>query len=219
MDVAVNLVESYLRLNGYFTLSEFEILGRAKDGTFRTLTDVDIVGLRLPGDVETPDHHDDARLLMIRDPALRLEPDEIDVIIGEVKQGEAVFNPGLMSPRVLQSVLERIRWIYDGDVSRVVDELCRHGLSVGSSFRGAGVRTRLVAFGRSSQVNLHTMSLSHIVEQMTSFMSDFNGLLRSANFKDPAPALLRLLAKTGFTVSKERGSEEAEHRAPPDEEE
>ncbi len=202
MDVAINLVESYLRLNGYFTLSEFEILGRAEDGRYRTLTDVDIVGLRLPGDVE--EDGDDTRLLMIRDPALQLDPDEIDVIIGEVKQGEAVFNPGLTSPRVLRSVLGRLEWIYGIEVSRVVDELSERGLSIGTSHDGARVRTRLVAFGRSTHVDLHTMSLSHIVEQMTSFMSDFDGLLRSANFKDPAPALLRLLAKTGFTVSKEQ---------------
>ncbi len=206
MDVAVNLVESYLRLNGYLTLSEFEIQGRAKDGTYRTLTDVDIVALRFPGDVYAADTHDiaEGRMLLIRDPALHLEDNQIDVIIGEVKQGEAEFNPGLSAHQVLHMVIRRVGWIYGSELESVVHEVAAHGLAVTPSCSGATVRTRLVAFGRTSDVNLHTISLSHIVEQMTAFMSDFDDVLRSANFKDPAPAFLRLLTKIGFTVSKEK---------------
>ncbi|HSR44043.1 MAG TPA: hypothetical protein VLT15_02285 [Acidimicrobiia bacterium] len=206
MDIAVNLVESYLRLNGYLTLSEFEIQGKTTDGTYRTLTDVDIVGLRFPGDVfaAESDDHADGRMLLIRDPALNLEEGQIDVIIGEVKQGEAVFNPRITSHQVLHTVIRRVDWIYGTDVGAIVDQLSRNGVAVTTSCNGGTVRTRLVAFGRSPQVDLHTISLSHIVEQMTSFMTDFDDVLRSANFKDPASALLRLLAKTGFTVKKER---------------
>jgi len=206
MDIAVNLVESYLRLNGYLTLSEFEIQGKTTDGTYRTLTDVDIVGLRFPGDVfaAESDDHADGRMLLIRDPALNLEEGQIDVIIGEVKQAEAVFNPRITSHQVLHTVIRRVDWIYGTDVGAIVDQLSRNGVAVTTSCNGGTVRTRLVAFGRSPQVDLHTISLSHIVEQMTSFMTDFDDVLRSANFKDPASALLRLLAKTGFTVKKER---------------
>ena len=50
MDIAVNLVESYLRLTGYFTLSEMEVHAENEDGTYRTVTDVDIAALRFPGD-------------------------------------------------------------------------------------------------------------------------------------------------------------------------
>ncbi len=38
MDIAVNLVESYLRLNGYMTLSEFEVQARRGYGGFDTIT-------------------------------------------------------------------------------------------------------------------------------------------------------------------------------------
>lgn len=207
MDIAVNLVESYLRLNGYLTLSEFEVQGRGTDGVYRTLTDVDIVGLRFPGDIFAADVHDadEARMLLIRDPALRLEPDQIDVIIGEVKQGEAVFNPGLKDHQVLHTIIRRVGWVYGADLDGVVHDVARNGVAVTPSCNGATVRTRLVAFGRSPVVDEHTISLSHIVEQMTGFMSDFDDVLKSANFKDPAPALLRLLAKTGFTVHKGDG--------------
>lgn len=213
MDIAVNLVESYLRLNGYLTFSEFEIQGRGKDGSYRTLTDVDVVGIRFPGDIFAADAHDmaEGRMLLIRDPALRLEPDLIDVIIGEVKQGEAVFNPGLTDHRVLHTVIRRVEWIYGSAVEKVVDEVSSNGVAVTSSCDGSTtVRTRLVAFGRSAETDLHTISLSHMVEQMTAFMTDFDDVLRSANFKDPASAFMRLLAKTGFKVTKEGSATDGE---------
>lgn len=208
MDVAVNLVETYLRFNGYLTLSEFEVQGRNRDGTYRTLTDVDIVALRFPGDIYAADVHqpEEARLLLIDDPGLQLQGDEIDVIIGEVKQGEAVFNVGLTDPRVLHTVLGRIGWIYGDDLDSVTATLSSNGVDRRNARGGATVRTRLVAFGRSNELNLNKIPLSHIVAEMTAFMSDFDEVLRSANFKDPVPAFLRLLTKTGFSV--EKGSQD-----------
>ena len=50
VDIAVNLVESYLRMSGYLTLSEFEVQRRTDIG-YEAVTDVDIMALRLPGDV------------------------------------------------------------------------------------------------------------------------------------------------------------------------
>ena len=203
----MNLVESYLRLNGYLTMSEFEIQTKAEDGTYKTLTDVDIVAIRFPGDIFAADSHDEteSRMLLIHDPELRLEEDQVDVIIGEVKQGEAVFNPGLTAHQVLHSVIRRVAWVYGVDLESVVEQVKRDGLAVSPSRDGGTVRTRLVAFGRSPATDLHPISLSHIVEQMTAFMSDFDDVLRSANFKDPASAMLRLLSKTGFSITKENG--------------
>jgi hypothetical protein len=206
MDIAVNLVESYLRLNGYLTLSEFEVQKRGPEGTYETLTDVDIVGLRFPGEIYATDVHEEpeARLLLIEDEALMLIPDCVDVIVGEVKQGEAVFNPTLKRHEVLHTVLRRFEWIYGDPLGEVVADLQADGLSVIPSRGGRGgtIRTRLMAFGRSQTSNLHTISLTHIFERMIRFMEDFDEVLRPAQFKDPAPALLRLLAKTGFKVEK-----------------
>ena len=125
MDIAVNLVESYLRLNGYLTLSEFEIQARNERGIFESVTDVDIMAIRFPGDVFVSDPHDgvEARMLAIEDPALLLEPDQIDVIIGEVKQGNAQFNPGLRRHLVLHSMLRRVEWMFVDDLNRIVDQL------------------------------------------------------------------------------------------------
>ncbi len=204
MDIAVNLVESYLRLNGYLTLSEMEVQKKAKSGLYETLTDVDIVALRFPGSIYATDpHDDDCRLLLINDDVLALEPGTIDVIIGEVKQGEAVFNPGLTRHEVLHTVLHRVEWIYATELEHVIGQLTESGVSSVPARSGGVVRTRLVAFGRAERSNLNTISLSHIVQEMVRFMDEFDDVLRPAQFKEPAQAFLRLLAKTGFSVTKE----------------
>jgi len=204
VDVAINLVESYLRLNGYLTLSELEVQRRSKSGLYETLTDVDMVAIRFPGDLFATDAHtdEDCRMLLIDDPALRLEPETIDVIIGEVKQGEAVFNPHLTRHEVLHTVLRRIQWVYAGTLDPVIDDLAASGVSRVPARSGGTIRTRLVAFGRATAVDLNTISLTHMVEQMVSFMAEFDDVLRPAQFKEPVPAFLRLLSKSGFTVSK-----------------
>ena len=204
----MDLVESYLRLNGYLTLSEFEIQQRDGDGGWDTVTDVDMVAVRLPGPVYAADAHtkSDTRFLLIDDPALRLEEDCVDVIIGEVKQGEAVFNPGLTSHAALHTVLNRFAWLYPDGVESVVHDLQDEGISfvphATGGPRGGAVRTRLVAFGRSPVVDIHTISLSHIFETLTDHLNDYEDVVRSAQFKSPAVALLHLLSKTGFKIEK-----------------
>ncbi len=203
MDIAVNLVETYLRLNGYLTLSEFEIQRRAENGLYETVTDVDVVGFRLPGETDAADDHQDCRMLQIHDPALELQPNMIDVILGEVKQGDAQFNPGITRHEVLHSVLQRLEWAYGAPIIEVVEDLQERGLSEVPSCAGTGVvRTRLVAFGRSPTTDLHTIALSHIFSTMLGYFHDLEDVLRPAQFKDPAPALLKLLVKTGFEITK-----------------
>ena len=49
MDNAVALVQAYLRLNGYFTVSEYPVVEELRHGGVRTMTDLDILGFRFPG--------------------------------------------------------------------------------------------------------------------------------------------------------------------------
>jgi hypothetical protein len=100
-------------------------------------------------------------------------------------------------------VLRSLEWIYGGEIEGVVAALQHHGLAVTPGITTGRVRTRLVAFGRSTHSDLHTISLSHVVQQMVEFMACFDDVLRPANFKDPAPALLRLLGKIGFSIEKD----------------
>jgi hypothetical protein len=204
MDIAVNLVESYLRLTGYLTLSELEIHARNEDGTFRTVTDVDIVALRFPGDtfIAEDDLGTQHQLLLAVDDALMVEDDVIDLIIGEVKQGDAVFNPGLRSHPTLHSVLRRVEWLYADGIDQPIQDLIDHCVSVAPTRGGGAIRARLVAFGQAPENDLHTINLSHVLTTMTGFMERYDHVLRPHNFKDPAPALLQLLQKVGLRVGK-----------------
>ena len=209
MDIAVNLVESYLRLNGYLTVSEFEIQERTPDGTFRAVTDIDVMGVRFPGEVYLGDPHDgpDTRILALEDPVLRLEADQIDVVVGEVKQGAAELNPALRRHASLHGMLHRVEWLYEAPLEAIVDDLAERTVCVAPARGGGTVRTRLVAFGRASESSLNVISHTHVVETMMRFFEGHDEAFRPIQFRDPAPAMLSLLLKTGFSVSKAGGDE------------
>ncbi|MCB2222895.1 MAG: hypothetical protein KQH83_01870 [Actinobacteria bacterium] len=204
MDIAVNLVESYLRLSGYLTLSEFEVQRRSETG-YETVTDVDIMALRLPGDVYAGDPHgeEECRLLLLEDPVLDLEPGMADVIIGEVKQGAAEFNPGIRRHVVLHSMLRRVGWLYDEPIADVVRSLQDDAIRISPARGGGSIRTRLVAFGRAPRCDLHTISHTHIVQTLLRFFEGTGDAFKPVQFRDPAPAMLSLLLKTGFEVKKD----------------
>jgi len=205
MDIAVNLIENYLRLNGYLTLSEFEVQRRVRKGQYKTVTDVDIMAVRFPGNLFIGDPHSDseAQLLLIEDPVLQLEETTIDIIIGEVKQGPAELNENIKDHSVLHTMLHRVEWLYGTPLDDVIQSLQRKSLDISPSCGQGNVRTRLVAFGRSSKVDLNTISLSHVVRTVIDFMESHEAALKPIQFKEPAPAMLRLLMKAGFSVEKD----------------
>ncbi len=205
MDIAVNLVENYLRLTGYMTLSEFEVQRRDKKGRFKTVTDIDIMAIRFPGDIYLGDPHkaQDCELLVIDDPVLELEDETIDVIVGEVKQGQAELNPAIKDHGVLHSMLRRVEWIYDMELDQVIQGLQRETVHTAPGKGGGRIRTRLVAFGRSRHSDVNTVSLSHIVTTMLNFFEEHEDAFKPIQFREPAPAFLRLLLKSGFDVHKD----------------
>jgi hypothetical protein len=205
MDIAVNLVENYLRLTGYMTLSEFEVQRRDKKGRYKTVTDIDIMAIRFPGYIYVGDPHKktECEMLLIDDPVLELEDDMIDVIVGEVKQGQAELNPGIKDHGVLHSMLRRVEWLYNGDINTVIEGLQREGKHVAASRGDGRIRTRLVAFGRSRYSNLNTVALSHMVSTLLGFFEEHEDAFRPIQFREPAPAFLSLLLKAGFDVNKE----------------
>lgn len=202
MDIAVNLIENFLRLTGYLTLSEFEVQRRGKDGHYKTVTDVDVMGIRLPGEIYLGDPHEDCHLLLIEDPVLQLEDNTIDIIIGEVKQGHADLNPGIKEHVVLHSVLRRVGWAYEEPLEEVVRGLQENLIHYSPGKGNGRVRTRIVAFGRSETNDLNTISLTHVVNAMLRFFEEHEEAFRPVQFKEPAPAFLRLLLKTGFEITK-----------------
>lgn len=206
MDIGVDLVEAYLRLNGYFTITEFEVLRETSPDNYQTVTDVDVIAVRFPGPIYIADSHTkgESPALLVEDPILDLEDDTVDVIIGEVKQGEAVFNPGLTDHHTLHTVLQRVAWLYEKGVHDVARDLEKHLVCYQVSPADRKVRTRLVAFGRSPINDMHTISLTHVFDKMIGQFEEYGDALRAAQFKSPAAGLIRLLVKTGFDITKER---------------
>lgn len=205
VDAASGLVDAYLHLNGYLTLSEWQIQAMNRHGQWETITDVDVLALRFPGDVYLADSHDlhVQSQLEVRGDLLMLEKGDIDVIIGEIKEGEAVFNPGLTRHETLHTVLHRLRWLYDHHgLDRVVHELSDRGTCFSPAPGGGRVRTRRVAFGQSAQLTENTIPIGRIVEELTELLADHDAMLRSAQFSNPVAATLKLLHKVGFDVSR-----------------
>ncbi len=206
MDVATDLVEVFLRSNGYLTLSELQIQSSNKRGDWETVTDVDILALRFPGRVFIADAHDPSVASELEVPGipLYLEEDTIDVIVGEVKQGEAAFNPSLTKRETLHTALHRLSWIYsDGDLDRVVANLRDTGVCYTPARGGGTVRTRIVAFGQASEVTMNVIPLQVILESALGALESHDALLRSARSSSPAAAMLKLLHKTGFRFSRD----------------
>lgn len=206
MDAASGLVEMLLRVNGYLTLTEWQIQGLNSRGEWDTITDVDVLALRFPGDVYLADSHDPEiqSTLRVTGELLMLEPDVIDVIVGEIKEGEAVFNPALSRHETLHTVLHRLGWLYTGyGLDRVVSDLADKGTCRSPAPGGGTVRTRLVAFGRAPALTMNTVPLGEILEYSTALLAAHSDLFRSARFANPVAATLKLLHKAGFGVQKE----------------
>ncbi len=205
MDIAVDLVESYLRLTGYLTLSEFEVQRRDSTGRYKAVTDVDIMALRLPGAVYVGDPHsvEDCALVQLDDPVLANDGDTIDVIIGEVKQGDAELNPGIKDHAALHSMLRRVEWLYGEDLDDVITGVQARLVHRSPSVGGGSVRTRLVAFGRAEASSETVISLDHVVSTMLAFFEEYEDAFRPVQFRQAAPGFLRLLLKAGFTINKE----------------
>lgn len=115
MDSAVALVESYLRVNGYFTVTEYPVAEVARNGGYRTATDLDVLAFRFPGAGRIVPSRRGARpgepetILFAPDPELGCAAEQADMLIGEVKEGRAELNRGAREPAVLRAVLTRFR--------------------------------------------------------------------------------------------------------------
>jgi len=206
MDVATDLVEAFLRSNGYLTLSELPIQALNKRDDWETVTDVDILALRFPGRVFMADPRDEeqAAYLEVMGVPLFLEEDTIDVIVGEVKQGEARFNPAIAEHQTLHTALHRLAWIYgEGDLDQVVGDLGEKGVCYTPARGGGTVRTRLVAFGQADEVTMNIIPIAVILERSVGRFESHEELLRSAGSSSAAASMLKLMHKNGFRISRD----------------
>ena len=193
MDNAVALVEAYLRVNGYFTVTEYPIILRDPAGGYRTATDLDVIAFRFPhvhpgalgdtGDVEIPD------------PALGAEPGAVDMIVAEVKEGPAMMNAAVEDTAVLAAALHRFGCCSGHAVEDVVRTLQRKGQVVVPS----GHQLRLLAFGngrgRGGRVPHATIPMGHVLDYLSRYVRSNWDALRHSQTKDPAFGFLVMLEK------------------------
>ena len=201
MDMGVALVQAYLRVHGYFTVSEYPILEAMRHGEHRIATDIDILAVRFPHacqlvpqqgrndswdvDLETPDN------------ALGLDPKHVDMIIGEVKVGAAELNRAATDPAVVRATLMRFGCCEREDTARVVEALLRDGHTVNP----AGHRIRLLAFGsmppERSRPRYRVVLLRDVLGFLRRYLRTHWDVLHHADFKDPAFSFLMMLEKAG----------------------
>lgn len=194
MDMSVALVQAYLRVNGYFTVSEYPIL-EMRSGQYRVATDLDLLAFRFPGAGRRVQDHSPDEDLFQPDPALGCPPDRADMLIGEVKEGRAELNRTVRDAGVLRTALARFGCCPPGHAD-VVEQL----LHKGAALTPAGHRVRFVAFGgtgsRVAGVDV-TLSLGHVAGFLREYLHEHWDALRHAQFKDPALAIIAVLEKAG----------------------
>ena len=194
MDTAVGLVQSYLYMNGYFTVTEYPVLELIADGEYRTVTDVDMLALRIPGAGRTSDSLSSA--IVAVDPALDVDLDRVDLIIAEVKEGKAELNASARDPKVLRAALNRFGVVPDDRIAAVVEQL----LEDGEAEHPEGARVRLMAFGSRPPVQRRTkyrwMLHGDLVGFMHRTIDEHWSAAQTIQSKDPALSFLLLLEKS-----------------------
>ena len=202
MDTAVSLVQAYLRVNGYFTVTEYPVIASDREGAYRTATDLDVLAIRFPGAGRlVPGRRagrDEDHLVV--DEALAIPADQADMLIGEVKEGKGVLNAATSDPAVLRAVLVGFGCSARGEAPRIVQALLRDGHATLPN--GHRVRTALFAStveGRDAKRHL-AIPLGHIVRFLRQYVDEHWEVLRQSDTKDPAFGFLMMLAKA------ERGS-------------
>ncbi len=196
MDTAVSLVQTYLRLNGYFTVTEFPVVELARGADYRTATDLDILAFRFPSArriVPGEEHRRHPRTPFELDPALEAPAEGVDMIVGEVKESVAEFNPPGRRPEVLAAALARFGCCSDDASRGVVEEL----LARGRARTGLGHDVRLVAFGGRVEGTAPYLrvSLGQVLEFLRRYVRDHWDVLKHIQAKDPVLAWLLILEK------------------------
>jgi hypothetical protein len=191
MDHAVALVETYLRVNGYLTVTEFPVIDSI-GGSYRATTDLDVLAFRFPGAGARWSRQADGNRHV--DPELAVPVDAADMIIAEVKEGKATLNHAGADPQVLQAALARFGCCKTHDAEAAVRELIRRGRAQ----THCGHTVRLVVFAalaEGSHPHFQFVSLAHVAQFLHDYICEHWEAVRAAQFKDPVFGLFVALEK------------------------
>lgn len=203
MDTAVHLVTAYLQLNGYFVQTEVPVVERVEEDPvrFEQVTDIDVLAVRFPSAVHLrpPRESEHWAGIVNVDPALEAPKEEMDVIIGEVKEGRSRMNPNLASADVLRVALQHTGGCMPEDIEETVGKLLEDGEARATHCHGGSQRIRLVAFGgtrpEEPRKTYRVIPLEQILTFLRSTIRDNQAVFKVIDSKDPALSQLLLLAK------------------------
>ena len=194
MDSAVALVQTYLRINGYFTVTEYPVVEAVTHGGYRTATDLDVLAFRFSGAAHPIPASRQTSNVADVDPILDIMPGEADMLVGEVKEGRAELNQAATDHGVLAAALTRFGCCQRDTVDATVNQLIRSG----ETRLPHGHRVRLFAFGslrpmaaRHFQVLLH----GHIFAFLRAYIRRHWARLQASDTKDPGLSFLMMLEK------------------------
>lgn len=194
MDSAVSLVQAYLRVNGYFTVTEYPVIATRRDGTFRAATDLDVLAVRFPtaGRLLTGRSDRDDPIF---DEALGVLPEHPDMLVAEVKEGRAELNEAASDPAVLRAALASFGCCSREEGWEIAERLLRDGCAMLPN----GHRLRMAVFASltsgADTSRLLVISLGHVVRFLRDYLDTHWDALRSAAPKDPAFSFLLTVAK------------------------
>ncbi|MEV8134702.1 hypothetical protein [Microbacterium aurantiacum] len=191
MDVAVAVVQAYLRVNGYLTVAEYPVLDAATRPA-RTVTDLDILAVRLHRTSGTTGPAD-APL----DPALGAVTGAADMIVGEVKEGRPHPNPAMRDPAVLEAALTRFGCCRPADAPWLVAELLRTGRAIAPE----GHTIRTVVFGNPTSAPhpgapWHIVPFTQVLGFLEEHLSAHWQVIGRTQIKDDTLGLLALREKS-----------------------
>lgn len=203
MNQGVALVQAYLHVNGYFTVTEYPVMDVLGSGEPFAVTDLDVLAYRFAGAGHELVHGGAGRESVYRMPVdVALHPSSVipDMIVGEVKEGRARLNPALRQPEVMAVALARFGCCGVEEASGLARELVLRGHAVSA----AGHHVRTVAFGGRGQAGqqgpMLVIPMSHVVLFLEEYLSAAWPVLRHAQLSDPALALLALLKKSRVSM-------------------
>jgi len=208
LDSAVALVQTYLRVNGYFTVTEYPIVEAA--GEFKAATDLDVMAVRFPHSTRLVpgSRPSDQRRHppFVVDPRLGVGSEHTDMLVGEVKEGKAEFNRSGLRLSVLTAALARFGCCPPDESEGIARRLLQNGHAV-----TPGMHTvRLVAFG--SRAGSHApgphgeadpylrIPLGHVVSFLEGWIESHWEVLRHAPSRDPGLAFLTTIMKARRTI-------------------
>lgn len=223
MDTAVGLVKAYLELCGYFVLAELPVRALdvqqssqlQADGqeylTYRDVTDLDIVAIRLPHRRElVQDQQNPERPLEVflgMDPALGGSDEEMDVIIGEVKEGEARLNPALLRAETVAFAIRRVGCCPVETVEMEAQSIAQGGERHFTVPGRIQCQVRVVVFAGQGEVGkpgIRTISLAHCVDFITRRLVEAEDVLAGVQFKDPVLSFIALQLKLSRPRNRKR---------------